>query len=52
VRRKDDINSRLIQVQVPQTLPVSQLEPELLLNEKVLPPESLEAKVEIFLVTF
>jgi hypothetical protein len=38
--------------QVPQTLPVLQLELELLPNEKVLPPESLEAKVEIFLVTF
>jgi len=37
---------------VPQTLPVSQLELELLPNERLLTPESLEAKLEIFLLTF
>ncbi len=37
---------------MPQTLPVLQLELEELPIENELPPESLEAKVEIFLVTF
>jgi hypothetical protein len=38
---------------VPQALPAPvQLELELLLNKKVLPAESLEAKVEIFLTMF
>jgi hypothetical protein len=41
-----------MQVHAPQTLPVLQLELEVLPNENMPPPEGLEAKVEIFLVTF
>jgi hypothetical protein len=52
MRRMEFIDSRSKQVHAPQTLPVLQLELEALPNENVLPPESLEAKVEIFLVTF
>jgi hypothetical protein len=50
MRRMEFIDSRSKQDHAPQTLPVLQL--EALPNENVLPPESLEAKVEIFLVTF
>ncbi len=39
-------------IYVPQTLPVLQLALDELPYENVLPPESFEAKVEIFLVTF
>ncbi len=39
-------------IQLPQTLPVLQLELEGLPNEIELPPDRWEAKLEIFLVTF
>ena len=52
MRRKKLINTRLIWFYVPQTLPVLQLELEVLRNGKELPFESLEAKVEITLVIF
>jgi len=46
------IDPRSIYGQVPQTLLVLQLEFVAFPNEKELPPESFEAKVEIFLVMF
>lgn len=46
------VDSRSTRTQVPQTLPVLQLALELLPNEIELPPDSLEAKLEIFLATF
>jgi hypothetical protein len=52
MRRIKFINPRLTYIYVPQTLPVLQLELEVLPNEKEFQPESLEAKVEIFLVMF
>ena len=52
MRRMNFIDSRSISSYVPQTLPVLQLEPELPPNENEPPPDSLEAKVEIFLVIF
>jgi hypothetical protein len=52
MHRTNFIDSRSIYLYVPQTLPELQLELEALPNEYVLPPGSLEAKVEIFLVMF
>ncbi|HSB66910.1 MAG TPA: hypothetical protein VLD65_10045 [Anaerolineales bacterium] len=52
MRRNDFIDPRSILTQVPQTLPVSQLELEALPNENELTPDKRDAKVEIFLITF
>jgi hypothetical protein len=52
MRRKNFIDSRSRVSYVPQTLPVLQLGPALPPNEFEPPPDSLEAKVEIFLVMF
>ena len=52
MRRAGLVSSRLTRIYVPQTEPVLQLELPLLLNENELPPEILEAKLEICLVIF
>lgn len=52
MRREGFIGSRPISGQLPQTLPLLQLELEALPNENELPSERREAKTEIFLVTF